>query len=389
MNTRFCKCLVSFAIIFCLIIFTSTVTAGKPDKPGKPPKPSDDPCSTMTTFSPDFVFWRDTGLRESPGITIYVAQSSNGCEQGLVDVPIGELERIRNLKFSSIEDDEGAFSFGRVVWTNEISGDAEYVWMQDFSINGTDVMADAPVPILRNKLFGEPIIEEDIRHLDLSPDTQKLVYEHQLRDETEGLSFKSLRVLEIENCLNTVADPCGFDTEYGHEIDRSLDDISKGFGGFTDPSWKPSGDRIYVVRWYEEYKDLQFYDLTWPNSSGPPLVSDDVLFSTSTWIRNPVSGMLGGNEFLAIEAEFSVKTGGCEGIFLIDLANCTLENCWPKPEFAGAMPSWTKDEKIIHLYDGWRPHGSCRYPSVGLWGGTDNSLEKKLEGNDPNAASAN
>ena len=30
MNTRFCKWLVSFAIIFCLIVFTSTVTAGKP-----------------------------------------------------------------------------------------------------------------------------------------------------------------------------------------------------------------------------------------------------------------------------------------------------------------------------------------------------------------------
>ena len=39
MNTRFCKCLVSFAIIFCLIIFTSTVTAGKPGKPGKPHTP--------------------------------------------------------------------------------------------------------------------------------------------------------------------------------------------------------------------------------------------------------------------------------------------------------------------------------------------------------------
>ena len=36
MNTQFCKWLVSLAIIFCLIIFTTTVTAGKPGKPGKP-----------------------------------------------------------------------------------------------------------------------------------------------------------------------------------------------------------------------------------------------------------------------------------------------------------------------------------------------------------------
>jgi WD40 repeat protein len=41
MNTQICKWFVSFAIFFCLIIFTSTVIAvkppGKPDKPGKPP----------------------------------------------------------------------------------------------------------------------------------------------------------------------------------------------------------------------------------------------------------------------------------------------------------------------------------------------------------------
>ena len=43
MNTRFCKRLVSFAVLFCLIFVVSTATAVKPDKPGKPGKPDPGP----------------------------------------------------------------------------------------------------------------------------------------------------------------------------------------------------------------------------------------------------------------------------------------------------------------------------------------------------------
>jgi len=53
MNTRFCKWLVSFATIFCLIIFTSTVTADKPDRPGKPDKPSGE----LIVFTGDLQGW--------------------------------------------------------------------------------------------------------------------------------------------------------------------------------------------------------------------------------------------------------------------------------------------------------------------------------------------
>jgi hypothetical protein len=86
MNTRFCKWLVSFAVFFCLIFVISTTVAKKPVKP-----PPDDPCLSMDSFSPDYVFYRDTGTRKNSKSTIFLAESVTGCKRALVDFPtVGE-----------------------------------------------------------------------------------------------------------------------------------------------------------------------------------------------------------------------------------------------------------------------------------------------------------
>lgn len=54
MNAQFCKWLVSFAVLFCLIIVSSTATAVKPDKTGKPPK--DDPQEPVAS-QPAFAYY--------------------------------------------------------------------------------------------------------------------------------------------------------------------------------------------------------------------------------------------------------------------------------------------------------------------------------------------
>jgi len=73
MNTQFCKWLVSFATFFCLIIFTSTVIAGKPVKPPKPPKPDPEPiiiggsaCVDSGSFFPAFAYTVSTNLDNDP-----------------------------------------------------------------------------------------------------------------------------------------------------------------------------------------------------------------------------------------------------------------------------------------------------------------------------------
>ena len=93
MNTRFCKWLVSFAIIFCLIIFTSTVTAGKPGKPGNPGKPSGElivftgelqgwahveDCCPNAGPNPRYTMFLPSGLYDSDGYGVYPRGTYDG-----------------------------------------------------------------------------------------------------------------------------------------------------------------------------------------------------------------------------------------------------------------------------------------------------------------------
>ena len=94
-----------------------------------------------------------------------------------------------------------------------------------------------------------------------------------------------------------------------------------------------------------------------------------------------------GIEYLAIQDEFSIKTGACGGIFIVDAEDCLINgNCTTEPQFAGHSPSWSKDGKLIHAYDGWAPHGGCTVSSVGAWDGSDGCLVSIIDCYYPDAA---
>jgi len=95
----------------------------------------------MESFSPDYAFYRVSGKRNKEKLTIFLAESDNGCEKALVEFPRlvdGALLDIRDLKFSSVVDQ--GVTFGRVIWLSKITGVSSIVWGYDFSISGTDVL---------------------------------------------------------------------------------------------------------------------------------------------------------------------------------------------------------------------------------------------------------
>ena len=176
--------------------------------------------------------------------------------------------------------------------------------------------------------------------------------------------------------------------------------------GLYFPSWGPWGERIYVRKSFDDsengsYKALRYYDFEhkWQASGWPPVVvsektvftdfgkAEDIITDYVYFVRVN-SGLIGEVEYLAIEDQFSTKTGGCEGIFIVNAKDCLNNgNCTTEPEFSGAYPSWTKDGKLIHAYDGWAPHGECGLHGVGAWNEGDGSLESLIDGYWPDAAS--
>ena len=411
MKSQVYKWLALVAVLISLVFVATNVGAKKPPK--DPPPTDDDPCSKLTSFSPDFAFFRDTGNRKSPKVSIFLAESTKGCEVSLVEFPIiSSFDRVRNLRFSAVEDDNSYF--GRVVWTRNIGSRSISVWKQDFYIEGANVAkADGTLEILRNSLLDNPIESENIYSLDLSPDTKTLVYQYSHYYPDPGkidtnLSRRSLRILNIDSCGNQGTDPCRFndlDENYAYEFDHNIGSTSESIG-FYFPSWGPWGERIYVRKSFDDavhgrYKALRYYDfekngqaLKWPpipvytdtiiSDFGKP---EDIITDYGYFVRVN-SGTIGEVEYLAIEDEYSTKTGGCEGIFIVKAEDCLIDGvCSTDPEFAGAYPSWSKDGVLIHAYDGWVPHGGCHLRSVGIWDRSDGSLESLFDGYWPDAAS--
>jgi hypothetical protein len=170
-------------------------------------------------------------------------------------------------------------------------------------------------------------------------------------------------------------------------------------GDFYDPSWGPYGDRIYVARIFPDpgasplsyYTAIQYLDLAegWQTSGLPGSFESNgkELFSMQNYLRHPVSGIMAdGREYLAVEKTLTVYEA-CEYIYLIDVDSCAAgETCIQDPEFAGSMPSWTKDGRLIHGYGGWEATGSCAITEVGVWDGSNDTLRSLLDGTDPDAA---
>ena len=355
----------------------------------------EDPCVDPETFAPDFAFFRDTGTKKkAPKVTIVLAESFTGCEMSLLEFPIiSPLTELRNLKFSSVEDDSGYF--GRVVWTSNRSSAALSVWKQDFYTDGADViLLGGLIEILRNTLDDDPLEIENIYSLDLSPDTRTLVYRytHNYPDPDDldtNLGRRAVRILDIEPCDQSIADPCGFgDLDNVLELDwlfAGPSDVSS----FQYPSWGSLGERVYVRRTFDldidgidRERAIKYYDFmeNWQNLEWPPTITNVGITPDIGYFSRVASGIVGGEEYLAIEREFSVKTGGCKGIFIVNAEDCLVNgNCTTEPEFAGALPSWSKDGILIHAYDGWVPHGGCDLRSVGYWD-SSGSLESLFDG---------
>ncbi|MCW8926577.1 MAG: hypothetical protein OQJ84_09985 [Xanthomonadales bacterium] len=375
----------------------------------------EDPCVNPVTFAPDFAFLRDTGRTKGrykvpTEVTIFLAESFTGCEMSLVEIPIIEpVNQLRNLKFSSVEDENGYF--GRVVWTSNRSITALSVWKQDFYVDGADVIPlGGPIEVLRNMLDDDPLTNENIHALDLSHDTRALVYAYWYSypdpnaAETR-ISRYAVRILDIEPCVQPGVNSCGFGgLDNAVELDSLISTTSEPGGSFWYPSWGPLGNRIYVKKWlhdpvFDSYHALGYYDIEedWQTLEWPPSViySDTVIsdfgwdgdvITDYGWYGRVSSGIMDGVEYLAISDEFSAKTGGCEGIFIVEAEDCLVnKNCTTEPEIAGDYPSFTKDGTLIHAYDGWVPTGECGLDSVGYWD-ADGNLESLFDGYKPDAA---
>jgi hypothetical protein len=188
------------------------------------------------------------------------------------------------------------------------------------------------------------------------------------------------------------------------ELDNGVDPVY-GTVWFTEPKWGPLGDRIYVTAWLDDpvngsYLALRYYDLeeNWQALNWPPLIlrTDTVISDFGWdgdvttdygWFMEVNSGIIDGVEYLAIEDEFSAKTGACKGIFIVNAEDCLVNrNCTTQPEFAGTDASWSKDGKLIHEYDGSSPHGGCALTKTGVWDSSDGSLEPLFDGYQPDAA---
>jgi len=365
MNTRFCKWLVSFAVFFCLIFVISTATAKKPVKP-----PPDDPCLTMDSFSPDYVFYRDTGTRKNSKSIIFLAESATGCERALVEFPtVGEnggYIDVRYLKYSSfIEDGD---TFGRVIWRSSLTGIEEIVWSYDFYISGTEL---TPNGGLRKVLVNGSYWDQNVRDFDLSPDTATLAFKLYRNDPATGEHVYDIRLIDIDYC-HALSSGCFFEDERAVVLAESRPEGDFNYW-LDSPTWGPMGNRVYFTRGEPEYNVLQFIELDegWEDEGWPPSFISKDLFSSETQpefqrVRGHASGFMDGAEYLAIERTHELIN--CGYIYLVNVWDCeSVDNpvCFTGVEFEGTNPSWTKDGKVIHHYH----HSKINRKVCSVWGG--------------------
>lgn len=380
----------SIALVVMLLSMVFVVADAAAKKPVKPPPINDDPCSNLEVFSPDFAFWRSTGKKRTPEVTIYLAESGSGCEKPLVEV-FGSSSYIWDLRYSNHLGQDGSVDVGRVTWVNS---DTKAIWMQDFGISGTEIVrANDAELIIFNASLDNPNVTEYLSALDLSPDMETLVidYGYQLSD---GSGYSSIKVIDVVECLE-LEEGCPSNNLQGLEfakIDRSEP------GWITAPSWGPLGIRIYA-KWRIDGDDLstaiRYYDLGHDNDGKWVLNGEGDLISYEnhpdqpwmSWMAFPFSGWHGDKESLAVHAAPTANES-CENVYVIDdVSDCMGPdaNCRFEKAFVGQFPTWTKNGEIIHLYGGWTLSTRCDFEQVGVW--TTDDLKPLMEGKRPNAAS--
>jgi hypothetical protein len=385
MKSQIYKRLVLVAMLISLVFVVTDVTAKKPPK--DPPPDVGDTCSELT-FSPDYVFYRVTGKRKNQKITIFLAESSTGCEKALVEFPRlvdGEYLDIRDLRFSSIV--EQGVTFGRVIW-RRYGGALDAVWGYDFSITG---IAVEPIKEPRQILISSDSYHQRINELDLSPDTGTLAFKLYKKNPAADTHVYSIRMIDIGDCDASPA-ACLFDddramvfaeTSPSSEFDENL----------GDPAWGPLGRRIYFLYFENDYRVLQFVELEegWENTTWPPSFDLKNLYSSELQpefqkMRSLAGGIMDGVEYLAVELPH--EKINCGYIYLLNVQDCERVDdpvCFTGVEFEGANPSWTKDGKVIHHYYDPKQRACSVYGgTVGIYDGTN--LDILDEGFYPDAA---
>jgi len=373
-------------LVFSLLVFTaSEVAAVKPDgKPGGKPPPKDDSCTGLV--APDYVFWRDArtkGKNRMAQVAVYVAESGTDCEAWLLDIPLPEGP-INDLKltFSSVVVD-GEFILGRIVWRTEIVDGAYSVWTHDFTINeGSVDGGDGPIMIMENTGEKDLLIYD----LDLSPDTQSLVYRLVEYDDRPYYSISSIHKVEIEVCL---LDTCEFDE---NPPIYSGEDTPDTYFSLRSPVFGPLGNRVYFVERWGPYS----YDINAIDISSEPLVAETLVTlnldedpDNASYVREISSGIgyvwPGAKEYLTVSIG-ELHTHGCAFVYSLDVDACKT-GCASTaliPMFAGIWPSWTRNGRIIHTHQGMAMKDNCTTDTVGSWDGTN--LETLLKGYEPEAA---
>jgi len=367
---------------------TSSVMAKKP--PRDPP-PVGDSCASAESFAPDFVFWRDSTSRRVPQVTVFLADAEPYCEIKLVDIPLADTGPINDLKlaFSSIHD-AGGF-FGRVVWARQTQGWVLHVWKYDFRLVDGAAQAEPGEP--RMILDFTTVAEgQRIRQLDqdLSADTQRLVYTY-MPYPIDGLAW-NIREIAIADCT---AAPCAYDSAasiYQLEDDPELaEDLSS-------PVWGPLGERVYFIERYgDSYRLLardlasdELFTLLAIENEGLTY-GDDGYFT----LRQVASGILSDwpgkadGEHLAVEIGWDTLRWGCAYLYDLDVEACLGDlagaGCGLTREVGGIGPSWTREGKLVHTYQGLtlKNPNNCARGDIALWDGVN--LEKLARGWEPKA----
>lgn len=359
--------------VFTLLLFTSTADAKKPVKP--PPEPPEDPC-LADQFNPDYVFYRDTGDRKNPEVTLYLAESETGCEKVMIEFPTlgedGSRIDVRYLKFSSLPEQD----FWRVVWRG--TGIEEIIWSYDFSIDGSAVLPNGGIrPVLVNEDYGS----QGIIQFDLSPDTSMLAFQLFKEDPATGEHVYSIRMVEIDYCLGQQSG-CLFDDEGAVTLVQTSPEVEHTHF-LSWPTWGLLGKRLYFQKFEKGgFRELQYVEIdeNWQFSSEPFEVIE--LYSSEDdpelpKMRGMASGILGEDEYLAVE--FVHETVNCGYIYFLNVEQCEDQgNCFTGVEFTGTNPSWTKAGEVIHHY--YDPKANRRACSVygGQAGIYDGSSVKRL-----------
>lgn len=376
--SMFCGCFAClFLTLFLTVLGSDTAIAAdvckkKPDLPKcitepDPPLDPDDPCANFA--APDLVFWRDSHTNLMAQVSIYAAESETGCEAKLLDVPLPEGP-INDLKLAySSDTSDGEFE-GRVVWAKHRYGEPQSVGLFDFSINAGQVVPNAGMPkiIMNNDIVGTGWNIED---LDLSPNMQTLVYRINDYREVEP-DFVRIFSLNIGDCLLAT---CPFN--HGEEL-YFIEEWPDSTESLDSPVWGALGDRIYFV---ERTGDTYFMKFLWVDGAKLETL---FVFGGEERIFDVSSGIMGSREVLALEIGSDPYIHGCRSIYTLDVDMCEHSACELNWRFGGIWPSWTRDGKLIHTYQGTRIKRQCKTDTVGVWDGSD--LSSLLKGYEPEAA---